>query len=233
MRRRLLKLWEAIRLVRMPHYELVKWSAAYLNSLGATRSFVERRPLTSDGEPLPWMTYPAIEYLSQLDLRDAFVFEYGSGNGSLFWASRARKVVSIEDNSEWIEELRPRCRANQTIRFAPERSQYVCVIKELDETPDIVVIDGKYRRECAGFAAHAVSLSGMIILDNSDWHPKTCEFLTGQGFTQLDFIGHGPINAYTWATSVFLRSSSGGSFKRLVSAPRAIGGVPQFGDETC
>src|SRR5688500_6442274 len=29
--------------------------------------------------PVPWYTYPAIEYLKQLDFKDSTVFEYGSG----------------------------------------------------------------------------------------------------------------------------------------------------------
>jgi hypothetical protein len=29
--------------------------------------------------------------------------------------------------------------------------------------------------------------------------------MTERGFYQFDFIGSGPINAYVWATSVFIR----------------------------
>ena len=59
---------------------------------------------------LPWFTYPAIEALSNWDLSDKRVFEYGSGFSTLFWASRAKEVVSVEhsngliilDNSDWL-----------------------------------------------------------------------------------------------------------------------------------
>jgi len=37
------------------------------------------------GEPFPWFTYPAIEYLSHLDLSDFLVYEYGSGKILLYF----------------------------------------------------------------------------------------------------------------------------------------------------
>ena len=37
------------------------------------------------GEPVPWFTYPAIEYLSHLDLSDFLVYEYGSGKILLYF----------------------------------------------------------------------------------------------------------------------------------------------------
>ena len=46
--------------------------------------------------PIPWYTYPAIEYIKQLDFSDKTVFEYGSGNSTLFWAQRCKKLVSVE-----------------------------------------------------------------------------------------------------------------------------------------
>jgi hypothetical protein len=45
----------------------------------------------------------------------------------------------------------------------------------------------------------------MLILDNSDWYPNSVSFLQGElGWIQADFHGFGPINNYTWTTSVFL-----------------------------
>ena len=49
------------------------------------KSVVAQRPVDADGRPLPWYTYPAIEYLEQLDFRDRTVFEFGSGASTLFW----------------------------------------------------------------------------------------------------------------------------------------------------
>lgn len=66
------------------------------------RTINEKICIDRDGNPIPWYTYPAIEYLSQFDVTDKDVFEFGCGNSSLFWADRARLVTSIEDNPDWL-----------------------------------------------------------------------------------------------------------------------------------
>jgi hypothetical protein len=206
------------------------WISSYFNALGAWQSYFWDRPVTRTREPLPWMTYPAIEYLRQLDLSASFVFEYGSGHGSLFWSARARRVVSVEDNLAWIEELRPKCAPNQTIVFAARPDEYVQAISGLDQPPDLIIIDGKYRYSCARYAVQAVPQCPMIVLDNSDWLPRTCGFLTESGFAQFDFIGPSPLNAFASATSVFVRAP-----ERVIArnslAPLVIGGNPKVIDE--
>jgi hypothetical protein len=53
-------------------------------------------PIDGDGNPTPWYTYPAIAYLSQLDFSERIVFEYGSGNSTLWRGARSKRVVSVE-----------------------------------------------------------------------------------------------------------------------------------------
>ena len=64
---------------------------------GHLRTAALGRPIDAEGRPVPWYTYPAIEFLRQLDFANASVFEYGSGNSTLFWCSIAREVISVED----------------------------------------------------------------------------------------------------------------------------------------
>ena len=61
------------------------------------RSMNEKVCLDRDGNPIPWYTYPAIEYLSQFDYSQKKIFEFGTGYSSMYWAKRAQKVISIED----------------------------------------------------------------------------------------------------------------------------------------
>lgn len=45
----------------------------------------------------------------------------------------------------------------------------------------------------------------MLILDNADWYPKSVEFIQDNFcWMQVDFHGFGPINDYTWTTSIFI-----------------------------
>jgi hypothetical protein len=90
--------------------------------MGHHRSRRTGAPVTRTGEPVPWYTYPAIEYLQQLDFRDRRVFEWGSGNSSLFWARVAGRVTSVEDDTDWFERVNIAKRPNQTLRLATDPS---------------------------------------------------------------------------------------------------------------
>ena len=51
-----------------------------------------------------------------------------------------------------------------------------------------------------------LSDSGMVILDNSDWYSNTSKYLRDSlNLLQVDFHGFGPINDYTWTTSIFFK----------------------------
>lgn len=163
-----------------------------------------RLPVTREGEPLPWYTYPAIEYLQQLDFSSRDVFEFGSGNSSQFWAQKARSVTSVEHDRPWHAMVEQRKRPNQVVLLEEERRDYPLAIARCNGSFDVIIIDGVERFECAKNALPYLRAGGMIILDNSDWHPKTAALLREADLIQIDFIGFGPVNKYTWATSLFL-----------------------------
>jgi hypothetical protein len=178
--------------------------------LGHFRSVKTGRAVDRDGQPLPWYTYPAIAFLEQFDHREKNVFEYGGGSSSLYWSERARRVVVVESDPAWYRFLEERAPSNLTVLHELEQVRYVAAIRSVggpDGRFDVVVLDGEHRRECAVAAAEQLSPDGMLVLDNSDWYPETCEMLRGKDFLQVDFGGIGPVNAYTWTTSLFLRRS--------------------------
>lgn len=80
--------------------KFMKFIEMWQKEYAIERSIDEKVCADKDGNPIPWYTYPAIEYLSQFDYGGKRVFEYGCGYSSLFWAERAAKVISIEDNPE-------------------------------------------------------------------------------------------------------------------------------------
>jgi hypothetical protein len=172
---------------------------------GQWRSIKENVPVDKEGSPIPWYTYPAIEYLKRLDVREKTIFEWGSGNSSLFWARRAKEVVSIEDDKKWFSLISESKLRNQRILLIDEKVHYVEGVLSENKKFDIIVIDGKYRFECSKKAIQCLSEGGLIILDNSDWFPNTAKVLRGAGLNQVDFIGAGPINSYAWCTSLFFQ----------------------------
>ncbi|MCX7049579.1 MAG: SAM-dependent methyltransferase [Candidatus Sumerlaeota bacterium] len=162
----------------------------------------------AQNNPLPWYTYPAIEFLDKLNLSDKTIFEYGSGFSTLYWAKRAKSVITIEDDKVWFDKISPQVPPNTAIHLITDMDRYAAAPRQ---TPgpggkyDVIVIDGKERYSCAQVAVSCVNDDGFIILDNADWFPNTVNFLSNAGMIRVDMIGLGPINAYTWNTMFFLK----------------------------
>lgn len=174
------------------------------------RSIDEKACVDRDGNPIPWYTYPAIEYLSQFDYSDKKVFEFGCGYSSPFWAERAAEVISIEDNPIWFERWQSAFgNPNLEIRLREEGEIYEDAILEDGSLYDVIAIDGKRRAECCRTAVLKLAPGGVIILDDSDRINTSQEYreavkvLRNADLLQVDFYGFCPMNAYTKCTSLF------------------------------
>jgi hypothetical protein len=143
----------------------------------------------------------------QFDFSNVSVFEYGLGNSTLFWGERAKDVTSVEHNIEWFLKWKDNVPQNIDLIHANCKEDYVASIMKNDAKYDIIVIDGIYRVSCSQIAPNSLKKGGLIILDNSDWHTTAAEILRVKGFLQVDMFGFGPINDYTWATSLFFDRS--------------------------
>jgi len=196
------------------------------------RTIDERVCLDKNNNPLPWYTYPAIEYLSQFDYRKKEVFEFGCGYSSLFWSERAKSVTSIEDNAVWFEKWqRDFKRPNLDIRLRENEQNYYRAIYEDDKKYDVIIVDGKQREECAKAALQALGSGGMIILDDSDRVNTSKEYaaaikaLKEANLIQVDFYGFCPMNNYTKTTSLFLSRDFEFKSKNTVQPINGIGNL--------
>lgn len=176
------------------------------------RSMDEKLCRDRDGNPIPWYTYPAIEYLAQFDYTKKNIFEYGCGYSSAFWAERAQSVTSIEDKTEWFDKWQAEFGyANLNMRWRDEGEGYENAIFEDGLQYDVIVIDGKRREKCAETAVKALAAGGMVILDDSDRINTSEEYrravavLKAADLIQIDFHGFCPMNCYTKTTSLFLK----------------------------
>lgn len=179
--------------------------AALLSALDSWGFEASRRlaqPVDRMGRPLPWYTYPAIAFLDGLSFSDCDVLEWGAGNSTLYWAHKARFVHSIEHDRHWFDLLsKYELPANVTLVHAGDSASYLDGPQ--GDSFDVVVVDGLHRAACARRAPLHLRPGGLIILDNSDWLPKTAAQLREAGLIQADFHGLGPINEYPWCTSIF------------------------------
>ena len=184
--------------------------SGYLRDKGWIRSALDSMPVDAAGQPIPWYTYGSIDFLAARVRAEMNVFEYGSGNSTLWWSRRARHVVSCEHDPVWYDAMKSKVPANvdySHVRLADDGA-YARAISSRNEPFDVVVIDGRDRVNCAHSALPALSRSGVIVWDNSDRpdYEAGYRFLLENGFKRLDFWGMGPINTYGWCTSVFYRT---------------------------
>lgn len=172
---------------------------------GHACSIEMKKPLDSNLNPIPWFTYPAIEFLNQFNLSELNVFEWGSGNSSFYFASKCKNIISVEVDIDWFEKNNDYRKKNQVFILS-DVLNFELEIKNYDVQFDIIIIDSIKRKECIELSIKKIKKEGLIILDNSERHPELCEFLRNEGFTEIDFHGFGPINNYTWTTSLFFKS---------------------------
>ena len=121
--------------------------------------------IDKNGNPVPWFTYPTIEYLNCLDLSGCSVFEYGMGYSSLYWLSKTNKVISIEHDENWYNKIIMKLSLNNeklTCYLFKNKNEYVSALEKFNQFFDIIVIDGKWRRKCAESAVRHIKSFGGV-----------------------------------------------------------------------
>jgi hypothetical protein len=173
---------------------------------GHGKSVTQSKCIDAEGNAIPWFTYPAIDYLKQLDFSDKIMLEWGSGNSSKFFAPRVKQLFSIEHSKEWYEQVKNFALPKHELYYASE-NQYVEIVDSFQKTFDIIVIDGIRRNDCVHKSPSLLNKGGLIILDNSERYPELCEHLRNQDFIQVDMHGLAPINEFTATTTLFFERS--------------------------
>lgn len=176
-----------------------------LRELGWQRSLRDG-PIDSTGAPIPWITYPALDVLTQLVRPQWKVFEYGAGHSTEWFARRVEKVVSVESDSAWIERLSPRLPTNAVVMGPFTGEEYHGAIRRAGvESFDCIMVDGQDRARCIEEALGFLSPGGVLVLDNSDRPSETTvvHFLAEQGFMRVDFTGFSAQAGHLSCTSLF------------------------------
>jgi hypothetical protein len=208
---------------------LEKVNKILIDEYGFIKSEEVGVPVDKDENPLPLYTYPAIEYLSSLDFIGKRIFEFGSGQSTLYWLKQDAEVVSVENNPQWMEKLAEDLKRfpNHQHIFADNQSEYADSILQFpDGYFDMIIIDGSFSRYlCAQKAIAKIKKDGLLILDNSDWFPNSANFLKENlNFIQVDFYGLRPSRPDAAVTSMFFSRDFDVKIKSDRQPNYAIGG---------
>ena len=201
--RRLNFVWQV---VRRPHHFL-RWSKA--------------RTVTSSAldQGIPWLSWPAIDYL-QRSLRPGMeVFEWGGGGSTLFFVRQGCSVTTVEDNADWKQAIERRLagsleagRQRLTVQLVPvskddraSLERYIAPVRA--DQWDVVLVDGAdavQRSDCVKAACDHVRPGGLLVLDDA-YRPDYAEVpAILQQWRRLPFWGLGPGRRGVTKTDVYV-----------------------------
>lgn len=184
----------------------------YLNDVGWFNAFSLGEPVDENNQPIPWFTYPSIDFLSKRLHKNLNVFEFGSGNSSLFFAKRVKSISSVEHDKEWFNKIRTSLPDNSKLIYVESNSsdQYIEPLKMGEEKFDIIIVDGIFRNECLFELIKQLNQQGVIILDDSERNEYTegINFVLDANFKRIDFVGIAPGLLYSKTTTIFYKSDN-------------------------
>jgi hypothetical protein len=185
---------------------------SYLKPKGWYKSRFSLIPSDAEGNPIPWFTYSSIYFIEQKLNAKLNVLEFGSGNSTMWFATRVKKIISVESNPEFYNKIKKQLNSysNVDYRLATLGKDYYQQMLSFKKEFDIIIIDGRERVQCAYNSLDALKKDGIIIWDNSDRlkYTEGYNFLTDNGFKKIDFHGHGPIGASEWKTTIYYRQDN-------------------------
>lgn len=139
----------------------------------------------------PWIAQGAIRFLERaLDVSGEGL-EWGSGRSTVWFASRLKRLTSVEHNEAWYQEVSKGLvssgvtnarllhvpldhpeQAETVAQYAP-LPRYVAVAQEFpDESLEFALVDGHYRQACVAAVLPKIRPGGLLVIDNSDWLPR-------------------------------------------------------------
>lgn len=138
----------------------------------------------SSGLLFPKFTKPFLEIFKQWEMDEWEVFEWRSGESTLWLSSRCNSVVSVDSQDERLKnveyELNKMNATNVVLKHrlpsspysigsGGEESAFVNAIDEDDKEYDCIIIDGDFHRNtCAKVAFKHIKQNGVIILNNAN-----------------------------------------------------------------
>lgn len=180
---------------------------------GHFRSSLKLVAVGRRGEPLPWYSYPCIDFLKHRSYDGRTVLEFGGGQSTRWWARRASRVVTLEGDRAWYQRIARSMPPNVALHHVDESNPVSCarqVEEVLASSPyqkyDVIIIDGLWRTEMIDIALRRVADDGMIICDDAHGYGIQPAF-QASGLHRVDFFGYSPGGVLPNVTSIFFQPS--------------------------
>ena len=183
-----------------------------LKDSGWFRSFKTKQSVDKNGNPIPWNTYTYINFIENRLRKHFDIFEYGSGNSTLWYAQRAGTIKSVENDKTWFELISKKIPSNSKIVYKELEydGEYSKEVLKDDKNYHIIIIDGRDRNNCLKNAVNKLTDDGIIVFDNSEAeeYQESISLILKQGYKRIDFLGILPIVAHSSCTTILYRNNN-------------------------
>lgn len=184
----------------------------YLADKGWFDAFKTKSAVDENGNAIPWVTYSFIDFIKDRITKQHILFEFGSGNSTIFYAKLAGFVYAVEHNKEWLEKCASVNLSNVTMIHSElvPNGTYSKSANDIGKKFNIIIVDGRDRVNCCKQAISALADDGVIVLDDSERveYAEVHTFLKSQGFKYLPFSGIAPGVIISKYTSIFYKTNN-------------------------
>jgi len=193
-------------------YRMVTRPDSYLRRTGFIKSHIHIKPLDEQGQPVPWLNYSMVEFISERLKPGMRIFEYGAGYSTLYFKSRVAFISSVEYDAQWYVLLQ------KQVAHLPHIQLTHCAVgpeyteKALQaESPfDLILIDGRERLACLQVAFKALTANGVILFDDTEReaYRPAFELAAKAGFKALTISGLKPFSFGREQSTIFYRKEN-------------------------
>lgn len=199
-------IWKILNLLRIGPEIQINLDG-YLIEKGWKKSFLKKKSIDAKDNPVPWLTYSFVYFIEKKLKPELNLFEFGSGNSTIWFSQRVNKVWSIECNLEWFDYVKNNMPKNAKLFYKDDNNgdEYESGTVEAEGKIDIVLIDGTKRMECLTKSLPNIKPDGVFIIDNMERenYQEIHDLLTSKNYKNIAFEGMAPGSHHTSITTVF------------------------------
>jgi len=186
--------------------------SGYLNEIGWINSWIKKSPINKEESPLPWVTYPFIDFIEKRLSKQMNIFEYGSGNSTFYYANKANSITSVEHDKDWFNKISDSMPNNSKLIYQElvYGGEYSSMARAQKQNYHLIIVDGRDRVNCIKNSLDSLAVDGVMVLDDSEREDyiNGYELLINNGFKSIDFWGISPGLFYKKCTTLFYRKEN-------------------------
>jgi len=157
----------------------------------------------------PLLTWPFLDFIEHLDLRQQSLIELGAGFSTIWLSKRFGKVRSFETNPEWHAAVARNVATNVELSLVPLTQLESAELEYRGEGWLLVDFAGKRSAFLNQFLSQLTTAERpvAIVLDNADWYRRGAQLLQQHGYLEIPFYGFKSGQSWISCTSLFIDPS--------------------------